>query len=195
MEVLVASAVGLMLLTLVHRFLLPMSELQALGSQRADLQRMAVHTLNLLAGEVRNSSPNGISLLMRKDHADCPVILAFFPIAGVTADGTVTHRSEPVLYYWDRKRGHLVRQSWVTNSTREGLPVLGKADLLELQARPSVDRRVVTKNVTDLRIRHRAGEESISVSPPLSFDIELTGERRDSPYRLSQTVSERSPSY
>jgi len=91
--VLVAGALGIMLMTLLFNFLVPTMRASVRGATRVELQQMAVIALNKMAADVQNTAPAGLSL-----NTTAPVSVGIVRILTVMGDGRQVWEQKMIVY-------------------------------------------------------------------------------------------------
>lgn len=92
-EVLVAGALGLMLMVLLFQFLVPTMRASVRGATRVELQQMAVIALNKISADLQNTAPAGLSL-----STTPPVSMGIVRISTVMGDGRQVWEQKMIVY-------------------------------------------------------------------------------------------------
>lgn len=112
-EVLVAATLAILLLSLLHRFLVPVLQTNARVSVLVHLRQQATVSLEHLARDFRATSGSTISYLPRSSSApDQPVVLALNRVESVTSSGRQLYENRVTLYVWDPVAKTLKREVW-----------------------------------------------------------------------------------
>lgn len=128
MEMLVAAGLGLLLLSLLHRFLVPVIETSSRVSTQQQLTDQGIIALNLLSGELSESTSSSLSYKAAAPAE--PMVFALTRRDGVAASGRKLWKKEASLYLWDSDSGALRHRVWppapptLTVSPRADRPTL-----------------------------------------------------------------------
>lgn len=175
LEALVAASLTVLAFGLVHSYIVPMVRLQALGSQRADLQRAASRSLNRVVTDLRGTVAAGLSLV----EVQGAEVLAIHPLEGISVDGSRVFADHHVLYVHHERR--LLRR------TRAGASRVGpqRLEASDLQSATAPGGVVLSENTLRFEVTH-AGTSGITF--PLVIEMELVGPLPDQPYLARELV-------
>lgn len=180
-EVLVAAALGLLVLGMTTRLLVPSARYLARGSATANAQRVAAMTIARLQQDLARSSGLGVKLA----SADGMSLISIQPTDDVTPDAQLVWQPRVVLYVWHQKQRRLTRgwRDLPADTSLEHPADLDTQSLVQL-AGQSTDP-VLATGVVDFSLTH-AG--ATLVESPISLRIGLSGG-----YSLTQTLTLRTP--
>lgn len=176
-EVMVAAALGVLVLGLAAGYLVPALRASDRGSSEVEMEQQAVLALSQIERDAGRTTPEGLSL-----RAEAPVCLAVNPRDEVEPDGTVVWSDSYIIYSFDKKRGLLIRRQWPpgmpTPTAAEQVRIhpkrLTPARLAQIAAAAPVHYSVVARGVQDFRIL-QAGTDGLVRQP---IHIVLTLQRK-----------------
>ncbi|MEW6277819.1 MAG: prepilin-type N-terminal cleavage/methylation domain-containing protein [Candidatus Eremiobacterota bacterium] len=161
-ELLVASALGVLLLTLVFWFLVPAMRLSSQGGARTEVQQQGVFALSRIEEALQNTVLAGTSLFPRDPlRPGGPVGLIMQPLEDVTSGGRATYRPELVVVFWDRDKATLNMETW-----RAPMPP-GALSVTLTDSRP----QTVTRADFDALVTGTSGKERLLAAGVADFDV------------------------
>jgi len=123
-EVLVAAALTLLLLTMLFMFLVPSMRASMLGMARAEMQQEAHRAAGRICGDLQLSVSTGVSLTPPSQES--PVYVGITRLGGVQSQGGQVFQlweDSLVVYGWQGEGSPLVRKVWKASTP----PALGLA--------------------------------------------------------------------
>lgn len=110
LEVMVAFSLALILLTLLHRFLVPVIQVSSRVSTRTYLYDQAVHSLTVLTEDIRESTFGSVSYRAPSEGKSPTVALCRRD--GLTSKGYARYEREAAVFFVDRENAELRRRTW-----------------------------------------------------------------------------------
>ena len=110
LEVLVAGALGLMLLGLLHQFLVPIIETSSRVTAEEHLTDQGLLVLSRLSSELAESTPGSLSF--SGPETNQRRVVGVTRRDGVSAEGRKLWRKEASVYFWDQQSGQVRWRSW-----------------------------------------------------------------------------------
>lgn len=105
-----ASSLGLILLALLHRFLVPVIQVSSRVSTQTHLYDQAVHALTVLTEDIRESTLGGVSY--RPPSGDTPAVAALCRRDGLTSEGYPRYERRAMIYFVDQENAELRKRTW-----------------------------------------------------------------------------------
>jgi prepilin-type N-terminal cleavage/methylation domain-containing protein len=201
-EVLVASALLVLLLSLVFMFLIPSIRVSLLCSTRVEIQQEALRSLDRLSGDLLSTVTAAISVSSTgADPERGPVYLGIMPIKSVDFSGHQIYEQKIIVYYWQGEGARLIRKEW-TSSSPPSLPLVldgktpfkvSEADLAKIAGESSLRERILARDVKELRVTSGI-PSSPSLSSPITILLKLsrkeaTGKKAAEVFSYSRTIT------
>lgn len=150
-EVMVAGALSLLVLSLVYAFLVPTMRAQLKGTTRAQLQLEATNALETMARDLYRTAPGAWSL-----RSDPPSALGLMRQDTVLATGQ--RAWDPFVIVYAQLDDRLVRRQWPPEPPTLALPLpgggapmrLGPDELRQVAREPAVGARWLARDVEKL---------------------------------------------
>lgn len=177
-EVILASALAFVLLSLCVAVLVPLARATARSADQVDLRQMAYVSLDRLSADLGRSAPEGITV-----GAD---VIAIQPLVDLSADGLQVWDSQLIVWFWNH--GQLRRRlwppappdlGWAPSPSRPRHP--SPAELGRLAV--SSDSQVLAGFVESFEV---SGGRAPLFVQPISLSLRLKREKES--YSLSTTV-------
>ncbi len=180
LEVLVATALMLMLFGLVFAFLIPGMRTYALGSVQAEMQQEATMLLRNITNDLDLAVSGGVTVspVTIPTPNNGPVYLAVMKIESINDKGQQKWEDALYVYYWEKSGASVIRKIWTSTS----LPSLGKtlsapvhfsdSELTQIINEPTLRTKVVARDVSLFEIAGATG--SAWPQPPYTVTVEIT---------------------
>lgn len=110
-EALIAGALALLLLGLLHRFLVPVMQANARTSVKVHLRQQATVSLDKFTGDMTASSAHTVSYLAKDpDDPNSPIVVALTRLDSVTSTGTPLYQDYLTVYVWKPDKRQLIQK-------------------------------------------------------------------------------------
>ena len=190
-EVMLGSALGLLLLGVIVFTLIPLMRYGSWASSRATLVQAAVLVGERLGGDLQRAPLCGISLPTPQD----PGLLAVHGISAVTDTGAAVWENHLILYGWDSSQGSLLRATWAGPA---GVPLtqaplrLTTAEIRNAMAQPLLSRRSLVQGILkEFSLTPTLGTDSLPLRLHLVTQMEVPG-RPPERFELTKELTLRS---
>ncbi|MHC9541657.1 MAG: type II secretion system protein J [Vulcanimicrobiota bacterium] len=200
LEVLVATALMLMLFGLIFAFLIPGMRTYALGSSQAEMQQEATMLLRNIANDLDLAVSAGVTVspAVLSTPNNGPVYLAVMKIESINDKGQQIWKDALYVYYWEKPGAPVIRKQWTSTS----LPSLGKtlnapihftdSELAQIISEPTLKTKVMARDVINFEVYGATG--STWPQPPYNITVEIsrkaaTGKQDNEKFKLNRIFS------
>ncbi|MBI3926023.1 MAG: prepilin-type N-terminal cleavage/methylation domain-containing protein [Armatimonadetes bacterium] len=184
-ELLIASTVAMLLLTMVVWFLVPAMRFSIEGTAKVELQESAVMALNKMIADLQLSPASGISI-----STDPPAV-AINRIEQIDANGSPQYEDKLRVYWYDSGRQQLTLEEYPPDPPGLGLTfVAGRPtkitslDLQQIAQQTNNQERFLAGNVQSFSVTQQAGV----IILVLQMDKEIPHTERRAQVTLSRRI-------
>ncbi|MBI3929146.1 MAG: hypothetical protein HY319_26615 [Armatimonadetes bacterium] len=182
LELIVAAALAVLLLTMFFWFLVPSMRLSGQQSARVDIQQQTTLAVRKIVADLECSTTDGIGILPTDGaQPSRPVAVGINRLDDVLADGQQSWQNSLAIYYWDRSDHRLYYKEWPPEPPSLGIPFASSRatkpspqDLLEIVNNNNGTRRSLALGVAEFELRHTGVGDSIGL--PLTVRLVLERE-------------------
>ncbi|MDQ7821354.1 MAG: type II secretion system protein [Candidatus Eremiobacteraeota bacterium] len=198
LELLVACAVLVILMSLVIAFLVPGMRISALGAARVEIQQEALRSIQKINTDLDLSVPAGVGLYITGAvPKQGPLYLSVMRLSYVDPQGKQLWEDNLVVYSWKGPGTPLVRKVWTPSSQ----PALGltfttpsrflQSQIIQIADEPLLRGQIVARDVAELNME--SSSAAPTVSSPVKITIKLsreaaTGRKDPEVFELSRTI-------
>ncbi|HEY4002214.1 MAG TPA: hypothetical protein VGO93_25300 [Candidatus Xenobia bacterium] len=174
LEVIIASALALIVLGVGSVLLVPSLRASARGSAQSEMENQAVLVSNLLFRDLDAAVAQGVSL--KSDGQT----MAVMPIQDLQDDATMTWHTEFVVYTWDVPNARVLRRVWSSPGppalavTMDGSkPIrIDDASMSVLAGATSLETRILASGVTAFSLQQGGPAPSVTDCVTLTMGLQ-----------------------
>lgn len=174
-EVMLGSALGLLLLVVMVLTLVPLMRYGSWASGRATVVQAAMLVGERLGGDLQRAPLTGISLPTDQE----PGLLAIHGVVGVTDSAAAAWDQSVILYRWDASQGSLLRVVWAgpPGANLAGAPLrLSVNEIRNALAQPALSRRSLVQGLlTEFRLSPSLTSDSLPLILHMVTQISVPG--------------------
>jgi hypothetical protein len=201
-EVIVASALTVLLLSLVFAFLIPSMRVSLLCSTRVEIQQEALRSFDRLSADLLSTVTASISVCSKgTDPEEGPVLIGIMPVTSVDPFGHQLFEQKIVVYSWQGEGKPLIRKEWTPSSppslsltlySNSPLQV-SEADLSKIAGEATLRELVLARDVKEFRVRSGVPSSS-SLSSPITMFLQIsrkeaTGKRDPEAFSFTRIIT------
>lgn len=177
-EVVVFTALSLLLLVLMGKLLFPSLRASRRASVQVELQQMATQALVSLGNDLGRCNGGSVSILNGAEELS-PGGLAFTRSAGLTSSGSRLWEERATFVIWLPAQRRLISQDYPPEPPAQAKPLLPSvasrfslSDLNEVANQANRTRRSLASEVEAFHVSHEGGEGPHLI-PPLTVRLKL----------------------